>query len=331
MRFVVPAGLDDPNRVSGGNVYDRQLADGLAERGWQVELASVSSGDDVALALRSAARGTSVLVDGLVAALDPSALEVATRAGSRVIVLAHMLSEAFAAPDLIRVAGERRALRGADAVVATSRWTAAEIVARGIVQSDRISVALPGATDGPQAHGDPSALLSVGVIAPHKGQDILLDALRQIGDLDWTCTLVGSGTADPEFAVRIAAEASALEPRVRLTGALGAQQLGAAYESAGLLVVPSRTEAFGMVIGDARRRGLPVLAAETGGIPEAAAGGGSMLVAVDDASAFADALRRWLTDAPLRDQLHSELMTGAADLPTWSDTVADVEKVLVAA
>ena len=30
--FLVPAGIDDPARVSGGNVYDRHVRDGLGAR-----------------------------------------------------------------------------------------------------------------------------------------------------------------------------------------------------------------------------------------------------------------------------------------------------------
>ena len=33
---VVPAGLDDPARPSGGNTYDRRVLDALVERGWPV-------------------------------------------------------------------------------------------------------------------------------------------------------------------------------------------------------------------------------------------------------------------------------------------------------
>ncbi|MET7638076.1 hypothetical protein [Streptomyces sp. NPDC005438] len=38
VHVVVPASVDDPERPSGGNVFDLELAAGLAELGWQVEV-----------------------------------------------------------------------------------------------------------------------------------------------------------------------------------------------------------------------------------------------------------------------------------------------------
>jgi glycosyltransferase involved in cell wall biosynthesis len=115
-----------------------------------------------------------------------------------------------------------------------------------------------------------------------------------------------------------------------MPGVLRSEQLDRVYQGAGLLIAPSRTEAFGMVIGDARRRGLPVIAAETGGIPEAAAGGGCLFVPTDDPAALAAALRTWLTTQSVRDRLHAELAIARRDLPRWSHAVSIVERVLAA-
>jgi hypothetical protein len=34
VHFVVPDGIDDPARPSGGNTYDRHLSSGLTSIGW---------------------------------------------------------------------------------------------------------------------------------------------------------------------------------------------------------------------------------------------------------------------------------------------------------
>ena len=36
VHLVVPEGIDDPARPSGGNAYDRQVRRGLASLGWSV-------------------------------------------------------------------------------------------------------------------------------------------------------------------------------------------------------------------------------------------------------------------------------------------------------
>jgi hypothetical protein len=36
LHVVVPAGIHDPSRPSGGNTYDRRLVAGLNDLGWHV-------------------------------------------------------------------------------------------------------------------------------------------------------------------------------------------------------------------------------------------------------------------------------------------------------
>src|SRR3954469_2685887 len=98
VRFVVPEGVDDPDRVSGGNVYDRRVRDGLRADGWLVTATEVADGEAVLAAIAEVPDGGTVLVDGLVAAWSPAAIERAA-ATPRVVVLAHMLTEAFADAD----------------------------------------------------------------------------------------------------------------------------------------------------------------------------------------------------------------------------------------
>jgi len=329
-RFVVPAGVDDPDRVSGGNVYDLRLRDGLAELGWELAMSEAPDADAVAAALDAVPRHGTVLVDGLVAAWHPRAVEAAA-SRARVVVLAHMVSSAFAGADAAHVEGERQSLGHATHVITTSNWTATELVRRGLVERRRVTVAIPGSIDGPLARGGAGELLSVGVVARHKGQDLLLDALGGLRDLPWNCTIAGSREVDPEFADRIHAQAATLAPRVRMTGVLDSRGLVDAYRRSGLLIAPSRTESFGMAIADARRRGLPVIAAAVGGIPEAVAGGGALLVEPDDADALGAALRAWLTDPVLRARLRAEAGRARHGAPRWADTVARVGSLLEAA
>jgi len=351
--FLVADGIDDPARVSGGNVYDQQVRDRLGDHGWHVSTVPVADGTAVGAVLAALPDAATVLVDGLVAAWAPDQV-AAAGVRLRIVVLAHMVAAAF--PDVAPavVAAERRALAAAHRVVVTSAWTARELQRRGLVDAGRLALAAPGAAASgrlpwlgarpvrsgrssyaPNERAAPHTwnvrarrLLCVGVVASHKGQDVLLAALARLPERDWTCTIVGSAETAPRFAAEVRRDADRFDGRVRLTGVLGRPDLGAEYARGGLLVAPSRVESAGMAIAEARARGIPVVATAVGGIPETVAGGGAMLVPPDDPAALAAALRAWMTDPALRRRLRREARAARTGLPTWDDTAAAVASAL---
>ncbi|MDQ7879569.1 glycosyltransferase family 4 protein [Microbacterium sp. QXD-8] len=317
--------------MSGGNVYDRRIRDGLPAHGWTVQVLEVADAGEAASALRGAPDDALVLVDGLVAGWVPAALEdEASRL--RLVLLAHMVVAAFPDATDAEADAERRALATAGAVIVTSRWTAGELARRGLTDPSRITVAIPGVqhVDAGVPASDKD-LLCVGVLAPHKGQDTLLDALGRLRTRDWTCAIVGSPEPFPRFAAVIAERAAAFDGRVQLTGVLDEDGLAEAYGRSALLVAPSRVESWGMAIADARARGIPVVGSAAGGIPDALAGGGGLLVCPDDPAALADVLEAWMSDPGLRARLRREAVSARASLPTWADTVAHVVRALEAA
>ncbi|HEX3454070.1 MAG TPA: hypothetical protein VHS03_05555, partial [Gaiellaceae bacterium] len=98
VHFIVPAGIDDPARPSGGNAYDRRIARGLAAAGWTVHVHEVPGSwpspdvhalGTLAAAVHGISDGALVLVDGLVASPAPEVLTPETRR-LRLVVLVHM-------------------------------------------------------------------------------------------------------------------------------------------------------------------------------------------------------------------------------------------------
>jgi glycosyltransferase involved in cell wall biosynthesis len=76
------------------------------------------------------------------------------------------------------------------------------------------------------------------------------------------------------------------------------------YAVTDVLLVPSQfTEAFGRVIVEAQLNGIPVVAADAGGIPYALGEGGLLVRPKDSPSAYADAIRRLRTEDGLRAKL----------------------------
>jgi glycosyltransferase involved in cell wall biosynthesis len=304
VHVLLPAGVDDPARPSGGNVYDRRVCAGLARLGWTVHEHTELPAD--------LPDGSLLLVDGLVA--DAELLPLADRL--RVVVLVHM-PLGPTSPD------ERAVLEASKGVVTTSRWSRRRLLGWYALDPVRVHVAEPGADAAALATGTPAGrlLLSVGAVTPLKGQDVLVAALGTLTDLDWTCRVVGSVEIDPGFS-------AGLGDAVELTGPQSAEQLDATYAEADLLVLASRAEAYGMVVTEALARGLPVVASDVGGVHEALGHAPGVLVPPGDVIALAGALRRWLTDESHRAALRAAARERRTGLVGWDRTCALVAAAL---
>lgn len=319
--FLVPDGIDDPTRPSGGNLYDCRVRDGLAGLGWDVR--------DLIHPERLAAvpDGELVLVDGLVGS-EASHVLLAETQRLRVVVLAHMV---------FGTAGERRLLEAASAIVTTSRWTRDRLAGRQGLPEDRLTVAAPGVDMADPVVGTESGgeLLCVAAVTAGKGQDVLVAALGEVRDLDWRLTLVGPLDREPAFVAALRRQVArlGLGDRIRFAGACSREEVGKAYAEADVVLLASRSESYGMVVTEALAHGLPVVASAVGGVSEALgrAEDGStpgVLVPPDDPTALAAALRRWLTDPLRRRRLRRAAGLRRLTLTGWPRTSAHLAAVL---
>lgn len=313
LHFLVPAGIDDPGRPSGGNRYDRRLSDELQAAGHPVREHLVTT--DAAAVLAALPDHARVLVDGLVAHAEPDALVAAARR-LRLTVLLHLLTADPA---------ERAALGTAAAVVTTSRWGRARAIKVHDLRPALVHVAHPGADLARPASGSSAGtnLLCVAVVAPHKGQDVLLTALATMRDRPWRLVCVGSLERDPAFvgALQRQAKAQGIADRVTFAGPLTDGAVQCAYATADVLVHPSRGEMYGMVIVEALAHGLPVIASDVGGVIEALGSAeAGLLVAPGDPRALAAAVGSWLSDEVLRAELRRAARLRRPALPTWAAT-----------
>lgn len=354
LHVVVPEGIADPLRPSGGNTYDRRVCQELGAAGWTVHTHEVPGGWPVADlrsrgaladALGDLPAGSVVLVDGLVASAAP---EVMVPAGRRLrtVVLMHMPIGAgvSVAADVGAGAGGRGAreregavLRAAATVVTTSAWTRRWLLSAYGLEPARIHVARPGVDVARAATGtaDGGSLLCVGAVTPGKGHDLLVAALARVADRPWTCVCVGPLTRSPDFVATLRRDirVAGLDDRVVLAGPRTGADLDAAYAAADLLVLASRAETYGMVVTEALARGLPGVACDVGGVSEAlgATPDGSrpgVLVPPGDVDGLAGALRRWLDDAGLRRRLRDAARERRTALPGWEQTAGRVARVL---
>lgn len=343
MTFVVP---DDGGVVSGGHAYNRRVLRAWHAAGLPTDVVTVPGswptpgpGDRAALAraLRGRPR---VLLDGLVGCACPEQVEAARAAGARVHLLVHLPLPAETGLSATRLqalaAAERRAIRAATGVVATSHTAAADL--RNRYGRPDIGVAVPGVDAAPAAAGsDPPRLLTVAALTPRKNHAGLVDALARLTDRAWTAALVGPGSPADERRVREAVVAAGLAGRVEVTGPLAGEALEAQWHAADLLVLPSLAETYGLVVTEALARGLPAVVAAGTGAVEALTGvtgaqppGPVAGAAVDprDRDAFAETLRRWLDDERLRRDWRRAAELRRATLRPWSQTADDLRRHL---
>jgi glycosyltransferase involved in cell wall biosynthesis len=350
VHVVVPEGIDDPARPSGGNAYDRQVCGGLAALGWVVHQHPIAGAwprpgaqahAALARTVEQVPDGAVVLLDGLVASAAPDVLVPQARR-LRQVVLVHMplghrpLDDEA---DAVR-ARERAVLEAAAAVVTTSAWTRRRLGELYALPPERVHVAEPGVEAARLASGTAAgdALLCVAAVTPDKGHDVLLDALATATDLSWQCACVGSLDRDPAFAdgVRRRAQDGGLAERVRFPGPRTGPELDRAYAAADVLVLASHAETYGMVVAEALARGLPVIVAEVGGVTEALGHGEDgtrpgLLVPPGDPAALGAAVRAWLGDADLRGRLRRAARERRASLRGWPATASVLAGVLAGA
>jgi glycosyltransferase involved in cell wall biosynthesis len=350
VHVVVPGGIDDPTRPSGGNAYDRRICNGLAALGWDVHEHAVDGGwpwpdaEAHCALVRVIAEmpdGAVVLIDGLIASTLPAALVPHARRLVLVVLVHLPLGDGPPGHEVADARSRECAvLAAATAVVTTSTWTRNLLLDRYPLRPDNVAVAEPGADPAELAPGtaDGGQLLCVAAVTPHKGHDVLLAALAAVPDLLWRCVLVGTLDRDPDFAnlLQRRADEAGIGDRIWFAGPRTGDELDRAYAAADVLVVPSLGETYGMVVTEALARGLPVIATAVGGLPNALGRTvdgrrPGLLVPPGDAPALAAALSNWLRDADLRLGLRLAAQERRGTLSDWLATVERVAHVLTEA
>jgi glycosyltransferase involved in cell wall biosynthesis len=344
--FAVPGDLATP---TGGYRYDRRIIHELRRLGWQVDVLDLGDGFPFpSVAQRAAALeilsavpdGCRIVLDGLAFGALPEAGTLGSRTPLVALVHQPLALESgldTGQADVFRQS-ERTALAAAARVIVTSQATGRIMIADYSVKARRISVVRPGNDPVPPARGSNDAvvrLFSVGSVVPGKGYDLLIAALATIAELPWRLTIAGDRTRNPAAAARLDADISllGLGDRVAVLGALPPERIIELYLASDVFVLASRFEGYGMALAEAIAHGLPVVSTMAGAIPDTIPEGTGLLVPPNDVVAFAQALRRLISDRAERQRLAMNARAAATQLPTWQesawlfaaavDTVAD--------
>lgn len=179
--------------------------------------------------------------------------------------------------------------------------------------------------------GEEEILLYVGNLLELKGVYDLLHAFRRFAETrtDVSLVLIGEGRERASLQ-RLAAEWG-IGDRVVFTGFADRETVAAAYSLANLLVLPSHSEVWGLVINEALASGLPVLATDVcGAVADLIEDGvNGYIVPSGDVAALTGAMRRHF-DAP---ELHDAIRASAREhiAPFTFSAAADAFEQAVAA
>lgn len=335
----------DLGRISGGAAFNRAVAEAAGPR---IVLHSVPGSWDEPGPAESAAVNNllaavtgPVLLDGLIATALPEVMTDPgdtnrTEQGSPILLI-HCLADS---DDRAACDRERQVVSAAPAVITTSRFTAAGLESRyGI----RAEAAVPGNPARPQSSGGGGGhFVCIGAIEENKGQLLIAEALTELiggettqsdvrkqddaaAERPWRVTFAGP-LVDADYGRRLQAACQELPAgRADAVGELSPAEIDALYSNADLLLLPSRSEAYGMVVAEAAAGGISAFVTAGTGAEEPLGAGLGLPRTV---GAWAQALHRWLTDVEFRTELDESARRNRPNaVRSWTDTADTVLRI----
>jgi D-inositol-3-phosphate glycosyltransferase len=242
-----------------------------------------------------------------------------------------------------RIDAEAQIVGCADVVVASGPAEAGQLVALVGADPDRVEIVAPGVDHAFFSPGDRDGaraavglspgpvLLFVGRIQPLKRLDVAVAALAELRDPSATLVVVGGASgsdgARTLASVQTTADALGVADQIRWVPPQPHHLLSTWYRSADVVVVPSRSESFGLVALEAAACGRPVVASAVGGLTEIIDDGVTgHLVDGDDPADHAARIVALLAD-PQAARRMGEAAALRSRQSTWSTTAARLRRV----
>jgi D-inositol-3-phosphate glycosyltransferase len=240
--------------------------------------------------------------------------------------------------EVIRTITEEEVIARSDCVVASTPFEFEDLVEHYSADPARLCTSPPGIRHDVFHPGDQEAarmwtgldrgpvILFAGRIQPLKGLDVAIEALAMMRTRQARLVVIGGpsgteGEAEMQRLTKLACDLG-VPGRITFIPPLPREQLVAFYQAADVVIMPSRSETFGLVAAEAQSCGTPVVAANVGGLRFIIEDGKSgLLVAGHDPADYAAALDRVLTDM----ELSAKLSAGALEHSqrfSWETTVS---------
>jgi len=250
----------------------------------------------------------------------------------------------------VRLEGELKVVRQADRILAPTNIEARDLVSLYGADPGRIRIVPPGvdrAMFAPMPKDEARArlhlantklLLFVGRLQPLKGPDVAIRALAEAIRLapevchDAVLAVVGgdagraTGQDEVGRLMELAASAGVAD-RVMFFPPQPHDRLSVFYSAAEAVLVPSRSESFGLVALEAQACGAPVIGAAVGGLTQLVVDGETgLLVKGHQPLDYAARIVSLLGDPALGARLGEGALRHAAGY-SWDSTVADIKDV----
>jgi D-inositol-3-phosphate glycosyltransferase len=257
--------------------------------------------------------------------------------------LARVKAETGDAEPQRRIDAEAEVVGCSDVILANSVEEVAQLQTFYGADPARIEIVPPGVEHAFFSPGDRAGarralglgshpvLLFVGRIQPLKGLPIAVGALAGLHRPDAELVVVGGPSgADGGAELRevlALADRLGVRQQIRFVPPQPHHLLSTSYRAADVVLVPSRSESFGLVALEAAACGIPVVAAAVGGLRTLVEDGETgFLLDQRDPAAFAAAVKRVLDDPALAARLGANAAARAQGY-TWSTAAARLRRV----
>ena len=238
--------------------------------------------------------------------------------------------DAFSHSLLLR-SGLKYALRDADVVTGCSQMVLDDLSERfgstkGVVVPNGVELTSAKPAPGLLSQAESPSVFALGRVERMKGFDLLIEAFARASVPPGTVLTVG-GDGSELASLRDLVRQRDLSDRVSFLGNLSPSEVAHQMSTASLVVVPSRREAFGIVVLEAWRAGAPLIATSRGGPRDLVRDGvDGLVIDPEDTAALAGAITRVLAEPELARRLGK---AGAERVKayTWEHVVQEYESL----
>jgi glycosyltransferase involved in cell wall biosynthesis len=200
-------------------------------------------------------------------------------------------------------------IRKYDRLTAASRFLKDQVESASTKAAERVSI-VPFGVDLPSESkihsngGEPMRLVYMKYLLPVYGPDILLKALAILKEKEIVVHLDMYGIGRDEVKLKKMAADLGIDGILSFKGWLETNLVAARYLDYDIMVMPSRSESFGVAAVEALASGLPVIASRIGGIPEIIIDGETgILIDPENPEALADAIMTLAGDFKMRHRM----------------------------